>query len=104
MEVAHKRKMTKYDPLRMDIERKGWRCKVLPIEMGCREYASIALIAYPCEIGLSDSELKRTTKKWKLRQSQLRAGFGRHHAHATKAQSGWPLQLLVAPVSDHLLW
>ena len=30
-EVAHDRKMTKYDPLRMDIERKGWRYKVLPI-------------------------------------------------------------------------
>ena len=48
--------------------------------------------------------LKRQPKNWKLQQSQLRAGFGRHHAPKNKAQSGWPLQLLVAPVSDHLLW
>ena len=25
MEVVHERKMTKYDPLQMEIERKGWR-------------------------------------------------------------------------------
>jgi hypothetical protein len=63
MEVAHERKMAKYDPLRMDIERKGWKCRVLPIEMGCRGYASRALIAYLREIGLSASELKKTTKE-----------------------------------------
>ena len=63
MEVAHERKMAKYDPLRMDIERKGWKCRVLPIEMGCRGYASRALIAYLRGIGLSASELKKTTKE-----------------------------------------
>ena len=27
MELAHERKMTKYDTLRMENEMKGWRCK-----------------------------------------------------------------------------
>ena len=63
MEVAHERKMAKYDPLRMDIERKGWKCRVLPIEMGCRGYASRALIAYLRGIVLGASELKKTTKE-----------------------------------------
>ena len=63
MEVAHERKMTKYDTLRMEIEMKGWRCKVLPVEMGCRGYASRALIAYLRGIGLSAAEIKKTTKE-----------------------------------------
>ena len=62
MEVAHERKMTKYDTLRMEIEAKGWKCKVLPVEMGCRGYASRTLIAYLRGIGLSASEIKKTTK------------------------------------------
>ena len=37
MEVAHEKKMTKYDTLRMEIE-----MKVLPIKIECRGYASIA--------------------------------------------------------------
>ena len=46
MEVGHERKMTKYDTLRMEIEMKEWRCKVLTVEMGCRCWASRVLIAY----------------------------------------------------------
>ena len=72
MEVADKRKMTKYDPLQMEIERKGWRCEVLPIEMGCRGYASTALIAYLCGIGLSASELKNTTKELEAAAESLK--------------------------------
>ena len=41
---------------------KGWRCKVLWVEMGCRRYASRTLIAYLQGIGLSVAEIKRTTK------------------------------------------
>ena len=65
MEVAHERKLTQCNPLWMDIERKGRRCKVLPFEMGCRGYAFRALIAYLRGIGLSASELKIRPKNWK---------------------------------------
>ena len=47
MEVAHKRKMTKYDTLSKEIEKKGRRYKVLFIEMGCRGYSSRDLISFP---------------------------------------------------------
>ena len=45
MEVAHEIKKTKYNTFRMEIEMKVWTCKVLPVEMGCRGYASRKLIA-----------------------------------------------------------
>ena len=46
LEEAHERKKTKYDALRDDCERKGWSCKVLPVEMGCRRYAGRSLSIY----------------------------------------------------------
>ena len=67
--------MTTYHPLWMVIEGDGWRCKALPVEMGCSWYVSRALIVYLCRIGLSAPELRKTTKNL----SQLRIGFGRHY-------------------------
>ena len=64
MKMAHERKMTKYDTLRMDIKRKGWRCKVLPNEMGCRGITSRALIAYLRGIGLSDLSASEQSRIW----------------------------------------
>ena len=62
MEVAHEKKKTKNDTLRMGIEMKRCRCTVLPVEMGCRENASRTLIAY-LRIGLGAAKIKRTTKR-----------------------------------------
>ena len=74
IEVAHERKMTKYDTLRMNIEMKGWKCKVLQVEMGCRGYAYRTLIAYLCQIGLSVAEIGKKNQ------------FGTHRIISNKAQ------------------
>ena len=97
MEVAHERKMTKYDTLRMEIEMKGWRCKVLPVEMGCRGYASRALIAYLRGIGLSAAEIKKDNERT---GSCSRVSFELDLAGITPK----PKQIMHSPDGPYICW
>ena len=72
MEVAHERNKAKYDTLRMDFEMKRCRCKVLPVEMGCRVCASRTLIADFCGIW---AECSGGHKDSKRTRSCSRVGF-----------------------------
>ena len=63
IDLANEKKRTKYDQLRMDIEAKGWACKVLPIEVGCRGFLARSMIHYLRGIGLRGRELRQTTRQ-----------------------------------------
>ena len=63
LEVAYERKKTKYEPLRAECEERGWDCRVLPVEVGCRGYIARSTIAFLRGIGLTGCEQRKATKE-----------------------------------------
>ena len=61
MEEAFERKKERYENLRAECEEKGWSCRVLPIEVGCRGFVGYSTIAYLTKLGLASRTRKTTT-------------------------------------------
>ena len=66
LETAYERKREKYEPLRAECEDRGWVCKVLPVEVGCRGYIARSITSYLRGIGLTGREQRKATKELQL--------------------------------------
>ena len=62
LEYAHERKLTRYEDLRITCEERGWRCKVLPVEVGARGFVAHSTIKYLSAIGLQANSRRRVVK------------------------------------------
>ena len=63
---TYERKKEKYEPLRAECEDRGWECKVLPVEVGCRGYIARSTASYLRGIGLNGQEQRKATKEIQL--------------------------------------
>ena len=52
LQEAHEIKFLKYDPLIVEAKRKGWKASCLPIEVGCRGFATKSLSALLRRVGV----------------------------------------------------
>jgi hypothetical protein len=74
MEEAFERKKLRYENLRAECEEKGWKCQVMPIEVGCRGFIGRTTASYLTRLGLT---------------SRARRGVIRRLQVAAERASGW---------------
>ena len=63
MEEAYERKLTRYETLRTDCEENGWKCSVLPIEVGCRGFIGRSTTSYLSKLGLTSRARRNATQR-----------------------------------------
>ena len=59
IEVSSEMKKTKYEAIAIDGRQKGWRVRILAVEVGCRGFPASSMAAFMKEIGYRGKEGKR---------------------------------------------
>ena len=59
MEVAHERKLSRYDDLVAQCEQKGWRCELFAVEVGARGFVSSTMLSLLRRVGIRGRRCKK---------------------------------------------
>ena len=62
MEESHELKLAKYESLRDEVATKGWKMRILPVEVGTRGFVGRSMFTLLRKLGLSGLRIKRTMK------------------------------------------
>ena len=62
MEEAYERKKTRYEPLKLSCEDRGWTCQVFPLEVGCRGFIGRSTMSFLSKTGFTGRPLKMASK------------------------------------------
>ena len=63
IEWAHEMKATKYHDLKNQIEDNGWKCRVYPVEVGCRGFVGQSTVKFLDAIGVAPCIKQATIRK-----------------------------------------
>ena len=63
VELSGELKKAKYEELRREGERKGWKVRLWTVEVGCRGFPAASMAAFLKDIGIGGGERSRSLKR-----------------------------------------